>query len=548
MAERYHLQGAASLVTIAADQTVPFRLINPTSRPVTLYKGATLGTFSAADRDPVLPPVGEPVLNQPVQETLDSVPVDLSNCNLTPEEQTRLRGLLDEYRDIFAVHPEELGRTDLVQHHIETGDHPPIRSRPYRVPHAQKETIEKHIEDMLSRDVIQPSTSPWASPVVPVPKPDGSSRFCVDFRKLNSITKKDSYPLPLISESLEALGGATFFSSLDLVSGYWQAEVEPASREKTAFITHAGLYEFITMPFGLCNAPGTFQRLMECVLRGLTWQIALIYLDDVLVYSRTFEEHLHHLRLVFDRFRAAGLKLKPSKCHFGQRQVKYLGHVITSEGIQPDPEKIKVVQEYPVPKSVKDVRAFMGLTNYYRKFVKGFAHIASPLHDLTKKGASFLWTDDCQKAFETLKTALTQAPILAYPDFTQPFQLATDASNDAIGMVLGQKHNGKEVVIAYAGRKLSPAERNYSTTEREALSVVDGVRHFQPYLYGRKFSALIPLLLTSLLIWNHHACPIPVQKPEQSCIPSMITIWIRMASFATSGCLKDDESLVLDRS
>ena len=275
-----------------------------------------------------------------------------------------------------------------------------------------------------------------------------------------------------------------------MISGYWQVEMNSSSKEKTAFVTHSGLYEFTTMPFGLCNAPGTFQRLMECVLRGLTWQIALIYLDDVLVYSRTFDDHLQHLRLVFDRFRTAGLKLKPSKCHFGQKQVNYLGHVITRDGIQPDPEKIKVVQEYPVPRTVKDVRAFMGLTNYYRKFVKDFAHIASPLHDLTKKGAAFLWTEECQTAFETLKQALTEAPILAYPDFTQPFQLATDASNDAIGMVLGQKRNGKEVVIAYAGRKLNPAERNYSVTEREALAVVDGVRHFQPYLYGRPFTVL----------------------------------------------------------
>lgn len=197
---------------------------------------------------------------------------------------------------------------------------------------------------------------------------------------------------------------------------------------------------------------------MECVLRGLNWQIALIYLDDVLVYSQNFKDHLHHLRLVFDRFCEAGLKLKPSKCHFGQKEVKYLGHVITTEGIQPDPEKVKVIQEYPAPTSVKEVRAFMGLTNYYRKFVKGFAQVASPLHDLTKKGASFLWTEDCQKAFDTLKKALTEAPILAYPDFTQSFQLATDASNDAKGMVLGQKQNGREVVIAYAGRKLNPAE------------------------------------------------------------------------------------------
>ena len=449
-----------------------------------------MGTFSEAYGDSGVLPFKESATDPQNPGTLDSVPVDLDNSALSSAEQSRLRELLQDYRDIFAIHPDELGRTNIVQHHIETGDHPPIRSRPYRVPYAQKETIEKHIEDMLHRNVIQPSVSPWASPVVLVPKSDGSSRFCVDFRKVNKITKKDSYPLPLISESLDALGGAKFFSSLDLVSGYWQVEMDPASREKTAFVTHAGLYEYTTMPFGLCNAPGTFQRLMECVLRGLNWQIALIYLDDVLVYSQNFEDHLHHLRLVFDRFREAGLKLKPSKCHFGQKEVNYLGHVITTEGIQPDPKKVKVVQEYPAPKSVKEVRAFMGLTNYYRKFVKGFAQVASPLHDLTKKGASFLWTEDCQKAFDTLKKALTEAPILAYPDFTQSFQLATDASNDAIGMVLGQKQNGREVVIAHAGRKLNPAERNYSVTEREALAVIEGVKQLQHYVYGRQFTVL----------------------------------------------------------
>ena len=238
---------------------------------------------------------------------------------------------MHDYRDIFALTLEELGRTDLVQHHIDTGDHPPIRSRPYRV-QTKRETIEQQINDMLDRDVTQPSASLWASPVVLVRKPDGSSRFCCDFRRLNKVTTKDSCPLPLISETLqEALGGAKYFTSLDLLSGYWQVELDAASREKTAFVTHAGLYEFKTMSFGLCNAPGTFERLMECVLRGLTWQVALIYLDDVLEYSETFEAHLQHLHLVFDRFRAAGLKLKPSKCHFCQPQVNYLGHVITSD-------------------------------------------------------------------------------------------------------------------------------------------------------------------------------------------------------------------------
>ena len=489
LAERYHLQGATTLVKISQVDTIPFRLINPTTKPVTLYKGATLGTFTETGEDLNVQPIGEETKSRTSSsQQQTSIPVDLTNSSLTPAQQTQLQALLDEYRDIFALSSSELGRTNLVQHSIDTEGHAPIRLRPYRAPQVQKETIEKHIDDMLTRNVIQPSVSPWASPVVLVSKPDGSTRFCCDFRKLNRVTKKDSYPLPLISESLEALSGTQYFSTMDLMSGYWQVELDPQAREKTAFITHAGLYEFITMPFGLCNAPSTFQRLMECVLRGLTWQIALIYLDDVLVYSRTFEEHLKHLRLVFDRFREAGLKLKPTKCNFGQSRVNYLGHVITPDGLQPDPSKIKAVQEYPVPRTVKDIRAFMGLANYYRKFVKNFAKMASPLHELTTKGTKFVWTDTCQNAFDALKTALTEAPILSYPDFTQPFLLSTDASDDALGMVLGQKQNGREVVIAYGGRKLNPAERNYSVTEREALAVVAGIRHFQHYLYGRKFT------------------------------------------------------------
>ena len=274
---------------------------------------------------------------------------------------------------------------------------------------------------------------------------------------------------------------------MDLQSGYFQVALEEESKEKTAFITHAGLYEFNVMAFGLCGAPSCFERLMECVLRGLHWKIALIYLDDVLVYSRTFDDHLHRLRLVFDRFRAAGLKLKPKKCFFGRKKVKFLGHVVSEEGVRPDPAKIQAIKEYPVPTRVKDVRAFLGLANYYRKFVKDFAKIACPLNDLTKKAVKFYWSAECQVAFDTLKEALTQAPILAYPDFQLPFHLYVDASDDALGMVLGQIQNGKEVAISYAGRKLLAAERNYSVTEREALAVVAGVKYFQPYVYGKKF-------------------------------------------------------------
>ena len=324
--ERYQLQGAASLVTVSADHTVPFRLINPTRKPVTLYRGATLGTFSQTDES--LQVFSLSTKTEPTKEPqaeVPDVPVDLANADLTDSQKTELQRLINEYRDVFALSPQELGRTNLVQHHINTGDHPPIRQRAYRVPEAQKRRIEQCIDEMLEQDIIQPSTSPWSSPVVLVRKPDGSDRFCVDFRKVNSVTKKDSYPLPRITETLDVLHGAQFMSSLDFRSGYWQISMDPSSTGKTAFISHAGLYEFKVMAF----APTCFQRLMECVLRGLTWKIALIYLDDVLVYSRTFDADLEHLRLVFDRFREAGLKLKPSKCHFGQKKVKFLSHVIS---------------------------------------------------------------------------------------------------------------------------------------------------------------------------------------------------------------------------
>ena len=414
--DRYQLQGAAVLATTTADRKVPYRLINPTSKPVTLYKGANLGTFTSHSSNlqvfslhTEVPGPGKSEANIP------DVPVDFSNSALTESQQKQLQQFINEYRDVFALSPEELGRTNWVQHTIDTGDASPIRMRPYRVPEAQKERIEKCIDDMLDQEVIRPSASPWSSPVVLVKKPDGSDRFCADFRRVNAINKKDSYPLPRIAESLDALAGTQYFSSMDLMSGYWQIEMDPESREKTAFITHAGLFKFNVMPFGLLNAPSCFQRLMECVLRGLNWRIALIYLDDVLVYSRTFDEHLQHLRLVFNRFREAGLKLKPKKCFFGQKNVKFLGHVISSEGVQPDPARIKAIKEYPVPRKVKDVRALLGLANYYRKFVKDFAKIAGPLHELTKKGLKFQWTNECQAAFDLLKTALTQAPSWPIP-------------------------------------------------------------------------------------------------------------------------------------
>ena len=266
-------------------------------------------------------------------------------------------------------------------------------------------------------------------------------------------------------------------------------EVEEADKEKTAFSTTQGHFEFNVMPFGLTNAPATFQRLMECALAGLTPTESLIYLDDIIVFSSTFDDHLQRLQHIFVRLREAGLQLKPSKCHFCLPEVRYLGHVVSGEGIKPDPKKVQCVKEYRTPSNVKDLRTFLGLANYYRKFVEGYAKLADPLYRLTKKTANgFLWTASCERAFETLKQRLTSPPILAYPKFDCEFTLTTDASEVAMGAVLSQVQDGKEKVVAYWSQQLDKSQRSYSTIEREALAVVAAVKEFYPYLYGFHFS------------------------------------------------------------
>ena len=326
---------------------------------------------------------------------------------------------------------------------------------------------------MLAGDQIEPSDSPWSSPVVLVKKKDKTYRFCVDYRKLNSVTVKDSFPIANLSDCLDSLSGSKWFSTLDLASGYWQCEVEESDRHKTAFITHRGLHQFKVLAFGLSNSPPTFQRLMERVLTGLTWDKVLVYLDDIIVLAKnSFDEAITNLQCVFDRLRDANLKLKPKKCTLFQKQVEFLGHVVSDKGVSCDPEKLSAVREWKEPTTVSEVRSFLGFANYYRRFVQSFAHVASPLTDLTKKDIPFHWSTECQEAFDLLKQKLVEAPILAYPS-TDPediWILDADASQFAIGSVLSQVHQGKEMVIAYASEKLSSSEMNYCTTYR-ALSL-----------------------------------------------------------------------------
>ena len=309
----------------------------------------------------------------------------------------------------------------------------------------------------------------------------------MDYRKLNEVTIKDAYPLPRIDDSLDALSSSKWFSSIDLASGYWQVEMNPLDCKKTAFSAGSGLYEFHVMPFGLCNAPSTFERLMELVLAGLHWKTCLVYLD-ILIYARTFDEHVTRLNEIFCRLSEAGLKLKPKKCSLFQKEVAYLGHVVSDQGIATDPEKTRKVSEWPTLCNIKEVRSFIGLCSYYRRFIMDFATIAAPLHKLTHKNVGFEWTEECENSFQILKKKLTTSPILTFPDFSLPFILDTGASGVGIGAVLSQKQNRCEKVIAYASRKLSKTEQNYSVTKRELLAVVHAIKHFKHYLYGKRFT------------------------------------------------------------
>ena len=340
---------------------------------------------------------------------------------------------------------------------------------------------------MVNQGIIEPASSPWGSNIVLVKKKDGSFRCCIDYRQLNSATRKDAYPLPHIDTCLDAMSSAAWFSTMDLRQSYHQVPVEPRDRDKTAFICHRGMFRYRMMPFGLCNAGATFQRLMDIVMSGLNLNVCLIYLDDIITFSRTIEEHLERLMRVFDRLRSAGLKLKPEKCTFFRHSVSFLGHVVPEAGIATDPEKVKAVADWPIPTSLREVRSFLGLASYYPRYVKGFAKTAAPLHALTKKGQVFKWSPEAQASFEALKEALISPPILAMPSDVGEMILDTDASDTSIGSVLSQVQDGVERVIAYASRSLDRRERNYCVSRKELLLVVHFVKYFKQYLLGRKF-------------------------------------------------------------
>ena len=425
------------------------------------------------------------------------IPADLNvgrgADHVSDEQLTSLTNLLRDMqtKGLFATskNPGQVS-PDIAQHLIDTDTAHPRAYPPRRMAPAKRKLVEEETAKMLASGVIRPSRSPWAAPVVIAAKKDGGIRFCVDYRELNKVTRKDVYPLPRIDDTVDALNGAKFLSAFDMLSGYWQVPLSPGDAQKTAFVTHEGLYEWTCMPFGLTGAPATFQRMMDTVLAGLKWQCCLVYLDDVVVFSRTFDDHLRDLRLIFNRLFEAGLKLKPSKCFFCCTELLYLGYLITPEGLKPDPTTKTAILEYPAPTDVSGVRTFLGMTGHYRQFIPNYAIIAGPIQELVKPTVPWTWGPAQQHAFEQLKNIMTSPPVLKLPDFSRKFKftLQTDASDQGLGAVLCQEgEDGCLHPVAFASRRLTPPELKYHTQEKEALAIIWACEKFRPYLMGETF-------------------------------------------------------------
>lgn len=394
------------------------------------------------------------------------------------------------YQDIFLLENEPITANNFYKQKILINDENPVYIKNYRLPHSQIEEINKEVDKLIKDDIVEPSISPYNSPLLIVPKKTFQNtrkwRLVVDFRQLNKKIINDKFPLTRLEDVLDKLGRAKYFSTLDMTSSFHQIELAQDSRKLTAFSTNTGHYQFKRLPFGLKISTNSFQRMLSVALSGLD-ENAFLYVDDIIVFGCSLKHHNENLAKVFNRLRKYNLKLNPNKCNFLKPEVIYLGHLITKNGIKTDPNKHKVIENYPTPQNTDEVRKFIAFCNYYRKFIPYFAEIAKPLNTLLKKNKLFDWTTECAVAFKTLKKKLINPPILQYPNFMKPFILTTDASDHALGAVLSQGEIGQDLPICYASKSLNKHEVNKSVIEKELLAIHWGINYFRPYLYGRKF-------------------------------------------------------------
>ena len=477
-----------SLAIAKQGRKIPISIINQTGKHFKLNKGNVIANVTVINKDHE---VSEVTMVPPKVDVTDPNAriKDVQHENLTKEQQEKFDAFIQRNLDIFAKSEFDIGKCNLMKAKIETTTQDPIRKKPYRTPFAYRDEVKRQINEMLSHGLVTPSQSDYASPILCVKKKSGETRMCVDFRSLNQITKKYSFPMPNVDDIFTSLSNARYFSNLDFIKGYYQIELSEKSKPKTAFIVaDMGLFQYNFMPFGLCNAPSIFQACMSKLLNGLN-SFATAYLDDVVIWSESFEEHLDHLGQVFDRIRKANMKLKRNKCEFFKEQINYLGHVITNKGeIKVDPDKVKVIANLKAPTCVRDVRAFLGMCSYYRRFIPGFANIAKSLTGLTRKHSQFVWNHEHQKSFEQLKQALITQPVLKLPEMGKPFQLFVDASDKAIGCLLTQEDNDTYKPVSYASHQLSSTQLRWSTIEKECYAILFGIEKFRPFLEGTHFN------------------------------------------------------------
>ena len=414
-----------------------------------------------------------------------NIRVALSSFSGTDIQRERLAKVLKPFSHMFTEIP---GKTNILEHQIDTGDARPIRfnARPLSV--HKRELLDRALEEMIETKTIRPSNSPWAFPIVLAPKKDGTARLCVDYRPLNAMTRRDAYPVPSISSVMYALGSASIFTTLDCSRGFFQIPVAKADTPKTAFICQRGLFEFDRLPFGLSNSPASFQRLMDTVLGDTKFHCAMAYMDDVVVFSKTLDDHINHLQVVLQRMNDAGLTINPKKVQLASSRVALLGFVVEHGFLHPQEEKLKAMIEFPTPQDKKRLQRYLGMVGFYRQFISNCADLARPLHELLRRDVPWNWTAAHEEAFRTLAVAIADTASIRLPDLNATFVLQTDASEYGLGVVLLQEHNGALRPVAFASHTLSAAERNYTVTEKECLAIIFALKKFDMYLDGATFT------------------------------------------------------------